>query len=71
MVVCHVIVVPCFTWLRCVGLQEPGKVCHQAMQGGAARGLGMTAYILVTLLEHERAGGTNDRVSGRAAPTIG
>ncbi|XP_049951328.1 CD109 antigen-like isoform X5 [Schistocerca serialis cubense] len=33
---------------------EVGKVSHSAMQGGAAKGLALTAYTLITFLESQR-----------------
>ena len=32
---------------------EVGKVSHRDMQGGAAKGLALTAYTLITFLENE------------------
>lgn len=32
---------------------EVGKVSHQDMQGGAAKGLALTAYTLITFLENK------------------
>ncbi|XP_050425560.1 CD109 antigen-like isoform X2 [Adelges cooleyi] len=34
---------------------EVGKVSHSAMQGGAAKGLALTAYTLIAFLENQRA----------------
>lgn len=32
---------------------EVGTVCHTDMQGGSSKGLGLTAYVLITFLENE------------------
>ena len=31
-----------------------GKVIHTEMQGGTGKGLGMSAYVLITLLENRK-----------------
>ncbi|KAK7098096.1 CD109 antigen-like [Littorina saxatilis] len=35
--------------------REPGRVIHRAMQGGSATGVGLAAYVVITLKEAENA----------------
>ncbi|XP_060581140.1 CD109 antigen-like isoform X3 [Ruditapes philippinarum] len=37
---------------------EPGRVIHKDMQGGSASGLGLTAFVLISLLENNDLGGS-------------
>ncbi|KAL4230965.1 hypothetical protein ACF0H5_011338 [Mactra antiquata] len=43
---------------------EPGRVIHKDMQGGSASGLGLTSFVLVSLLENnDLTGGIQQRIN--------
>jgi CD109 antigen len=49
---------------------EVGKVSHRDMQGGAAKGLALTAYTLITFLENEESVGKYRNIVNKAVDYI-
>ena len=50
---------------------EEGKVIHTDMQGGAGRGLALTAYVLTTFLYNQVGRGNGENEKGRRGSNQG
>ena len=46
--------------------RSPGRVLHSGLQGGSSRGIGLTAYVLLTFIETANSSGIVDNVNASA-----